>query len=118
MSITRLIAAVMCAQASRSTFNLLRIKAETQISELGRRARFAVECQQHSRVQRSCPIVRQVAGDSIQLNRRIRRSFVLEALPCQPQLGLVQARSSFPNIFIASVSESDALVHFLCKLML
>lgn len=42
----------------------------------------------------------------------------MDALPCQPQLGLVQARSSFPNIFIASVSERDALVHFLCKLML
>lgn len=46
-----------------------------------------------------------------------RRSLVLDALPCQPQLGLVQASCSFPNIFIASASESDAL-HLRCKFML
>jgi hypothetical protein len=63
----------------------------------------------------SCAKVRQllqVAGESIQLNGRIRRSLVLDAFPRQPQLGFVQESSSFPNIFIASASESDALSHF------
>jgi hypothetical protein len=63
-------------------------------------------------------IRRQVAGESIQLNGKIRRSFVVDAFPCQPQLGLAQESSSSPNISIASVSESDAFVHFLCTLML
>ena len=60
----------------------------------------------------------QSAAEVIQLNGRIRRSRVRRAFPRQPQFGLVQERSSFPNIFIACASESDALSHFLCRLIL
>jgi len=64
------------------------------------------------------PARRRQFVERIQLNGKIRRSFVLEALPCHPQVGLVQESSSSPNISIASSSESDRLVHFFCKLML
>ena len=47
----------------------------------------------------------------------MRRSLVLRALPCQPQLGLVQAISSLPNIFMASDSERELLLHFFCRLI-
>ena len=59
-----------------------------------------------------------VAGARIQSKGKMRRSLVLEALPCQPQAGFVQAISSLPNIFMASVSESERLVHFFCRLIL
>jgi hypothetical protein len=64
------------------------------------------------------PNRRQIAGDNTQLKGRIRRSRVLDAFPCQPQLGLVQDRFSSPNSSIASVSESDLLLHFIWKLIL
>jgi hypothetical protein len=54
----------------------------------------------------------QDAGEKIQLKGRIRRTLVLDAFPRQPQLGFVQERSSFANIFIASASERDTLPHF------
>ena len=66
-------------------------------------------------VRRSCrttPL--QVAGARTQSKGRMRRSRVLEALPCQPQAGLVQAISSLPNIFMASDSERELLRHFFC----
>ena len=47
----------------------------------------------------------------------MRRSRVLEALPCQPQEGLEQERFSLPNIFMASASESEVLRHFFSRLM-
>jgi hypothetical protein len=59
-----------------------------------------------------------VAGASTQSKRRTRRTLVLDAFPCHPQAGFVQERSSSPNILIASCSESDMLLHFLCRLML
>jgi hypothetical protein len=59
----------------------------------------------------------QVAGASIQLKGRIRRIFASDAFPCQPQLAYGQDRFSFPNNFIASVSDSDTLAHFFCRLM-
>ena len=62
--------------------------------------------------------VLQVTGASIQLKGRIRRSFALDAFPCQPQLAYGQVSSSSPNNFIASVSDSDTLPHFFCRLML
>lgn len=60
----------------------------------------------------------QVAEEKIQLNGRIRRSFVLDAFPCQPHFGFPQEISSFPKIRIASVSESEDLEHLRCKLIL
>ena len=59
----------------------------------------------------------QVAGARTQSKGRMRRSLVLRALPCQPQLGLVQAISSLPNIFMASDSERELLLHFFCRLI-
>ena len=58
-------------------------------------------------VMQSSPRNQDVAGESIHVKGRIRSSFVLDAFPCQPQLGFVQARSSFPNIFMASTSDND-----------
>jgi hypothetical protein len=66
---------------------------------------------------RSVPPACQAAGENTQLKGRIRRSFALDALPRQPQVGLEQESISSPNIFIASAAESDAFVHFFCKLM-
>jgi hypothetical protein len=43
----------------------------------------------------------QDAGEKIQLKGKIRRTLVFDAFPRQPQLGFVQERSSFANIFIA-----------------
>ena len=60
----------------------------------------------------------QVVGENIQSKGKIRRSFVLDAFPCQPQFGLAQEIRSSPNIFMASMSESDGLEHFRWKLML
>ena len=60
----------------------------------------------------------QFVEERIQLNGKIRRSFVLEALPCHPQVGMAQESSSFPNISMAWSSESERLAHFFCKLML
>ena len=54
----------------------------------------------------------QGAGDNIQSKDRIRRSFVSQAFPCQPQFRLVQEIFSSPNIFIAWMSESDTFEHF------
>jgi hypothetical protein len=54
----------------------------------------------------------QGAADNIQSKDRIRRSFVSEAFPCQPQFRLVQEIFSSPNIFIAWMSESDTFEHF------
>lgn len=59
----------------------------------------------------------QLVADTIQSKGRIRRILVFEAFPCQPHFGLSQEISSSPNIFIASISESAGLTHFLCKLM-
>ena len=47
----------------------------------------------------------------------MRRSLVLEALPCQPQAGFVHVISSLPNIFMASDSESEVLRHFFSRLI-
>src|SRR4029077_4232824 len=58
-----------------------------------------------------------VAGARTQSKGRMRRSLVLRAFPCQPQLGLVQAISSLPNILMASVSESEVLLHFFSRLI-
>ena len=41
---------------------------------------------------------------------------MLDTFPCQPQFGVAQEISSFPNISIASVSESDAFEHFRWRL--
>ena len=60
----------------------------------------------------------QVAGENIQLNGRIRRSLAFEALPRQPQSGWAQDICSFPKISLASVSESEGLLHFRCRFML
>ena len=75
----------------------------------------------HTWLQSGEPLERcvlQVTGASIQLKGRIRRSFALDAFPCQPQLAYGQVSSSSPNNFIASVSDSDTLPHFFCRLML
>ena len=60
----------------------------------------------------------QFAGEKIQSKGRIRSSLVFDTFPCQPHLGLSQAISSSPKIFIASFSESAGLEHFRCKLIL
>ena len=60
----------------------------------------------------------QFTGEKIQSKGKIRRSLVLDTLPCQPHLGLSQTISSSPKIFIASFSESAGLEHFRCKLIL
>jgi len=60
----------------------------------------------------------QVAGENIQSKGSIRRSFVLETLPCQPQFAFVHEIFSSPNIFIAWVSESDAWENLRSILML
>jgi hypothetical protein len=60
----------------------------------------------------------QFTGEKIQSNGKMRSSLVFEALPCQPHLGFSQETSSFPKIFIASISDSSGLEHFLCRLML
>jgi hypothetical protein len=65
-----------------------------------------------------CPQQNQVAGENTQSNGRIRRSFVFDAFPCQPQLGLKQDSFSLPKIFMTSTSDSDACVHFFSKFML
>lgn len=62
-------------------------------------------------------LFRQIAADRIQLKGKIRRSFVFDAFPCQPQFGFVQKTSSAPNISIASASESETLLHFLSRLI-
>ena len=61
---------------------------------------------------------RQVAGESIQLKGTIRRTSDLDAFPCQRQPGSLQEISSFPNICMASISESEGRSHLFCKLML
>ena len=60
----------------------------------------------------------QFTGEKIQSKGRIRKSLVFDTFPCQPHLGLSQAISSSPKIFIASFSESAGLEHFRCKLIL
>lgn len=59
-----------------------------------------------------------VVGENIQLKGRIRSSFILDTFPFHPQFGLSQEIFSFPNISIASISESDGFEHFRCRLML
>jgi hypothetical protein len=58
------------------------------------------------------------AGEKIQSKGRIRKSLVVDALPVHPHLGLSQAISSSPKIFMASFSERAGSEHFRWKLIL
>jgi hypothetical protein len=58
------------------------------------------------------------AGEKIQSNGKMRSNLVFEAFPCHPHRGFSQETSSFPKIFIASISDSAGLEHFLCRLIL
>jgi hypothetical protein len=59
-----------------------------------------------------------VKEENTQSKGTIRRSFVFDALPCQPHCGLAQKISSFPKVFIASISDREGFEHLRCKLIL
>jgi len=93
----------------RATCSLLALRP---FSHVFYSARLGFVCRHH--LLQSC----QLTAENIQSKGRIRRILVFETFPCQPHFGLSQEISSSPKSLIASISESDGMTHFRCKVML